>query len=267
MGSSLASQQATRELPVRPNMLPPIQPRPGPIATGSDLRTAPIDRVGESSERPQFFRPSNGRYEVPHTARPAIGDRRSFASHMSGQNGHDRPQGSTSPPRSGPPPFSAGNDRSSAARRDFLAPFERMYDLLSQTESHKYALQDLHHRYESALAAKTKEIGDFKNTAHAASTLLNNLQQSADSLKDMVRYEISRAPPPPSAASTSASAGGGGRPGLSADERQEFEEMKARMKKLEDMLASRAGSDGAVDGEPAAKRREGPGGEGKNVDA
>ncbi|RYE82452.1 MAG: hypothetical protein EOO65_05465 [Methanosarcinales archaeon] len=42
--------------------------------------------------------------------------------------------------------------------------------------------------------------------------MLNNLQQSTDSLKDMVRYEISRATP------KSASSGG-----LSTDERQEFE--------------------------------------------
>jgi hypothetical protein len=120
-------------------------------------------------------------------------------------------------------------DPVSPAKRDFLAPFERLYDLLSSTEQTKFMLHDLHQRYEATLATKVKEIGDFKSTTHAATTLLNNLQQSTDSLKDMVRYEISRSAPKPST-----SAGG-----LTNDERQEFEEMKARLQKLEDALAVR----------------------------
>ena len=124
-----------------------------------------------------------------------------------------------------------------------------MYDVLSQTESYKYTLQDLVNRYEKTLSAKHQEIGDFKSTAQAASTLLNNLQQSADSLKDMVRYEISRAPPPASATTPS-------KGGLTSDERKEFEDMKVRMKKLEDMLMSRENGDG---GERSTKRRKSKG--------
>lgn len=237
-------------------MLPPIQTRNGHMPQASDLRTAPIDRSAETGDRPQFFRPTNGRYEVPQTARPVMSDRRSVTGPHGpltglgerlpayGQNGHDRPIESHSPPRSAPHPSG------SAARREFLAPFERMYDLLSQTESLKYALQDMHHRYESALSNKNKEIGDFKNTAHAASTLLGNLQQSADSLKDMVRYEISRAPAPASTA----------RGGLSVDERKEFEEMKIRMKRLEEALSAR--NDGEEGGRPAKRRKS----KGSNAD-
>lgn len=231
-------------------MLPPIQTRNGHVAPGSDLRTAPIDRSGETSERPQFFRPSNGRYEVmPQTARPLLTDRRSMTVHP-GQpigdrlpsfgNGHERPA-DASPPRTS----------TTVGRREFLAPFDRLYDVLAQTEAHKYTMQDIIHRYELALSTKHKEIGDFKSTAQAASTLLNNLQQSADSLKDMVRYEISRAPPPaPSKSPTSGNKGG-----LSSDERKEFEDMKVRMKKLEDMLLSRENGDG----ERSSKRRKSKG--------
>lgn len=263
MGQSLAAQQASRERESigsgrPPNMLPPIHTRNGHMPQANDLRTAPIDRSAETTDRPQFYRPSGGRYDVvPQTARPVMADRRSFTGHAGpsvgerlpsfSQNGHDRPVESTSPPRSGPYPSG------SAARREFLAPFERMYDLLSQTESLKYVLQDMHHRYEAALSTKSKEIGDFKNTAHAASALLNNLQQSADSLKDMVRYEISRAPAPAPAL---------GRGGLSSDERQEFEEMKIRMRKLEEALAARADDDGI---DRPAKRRKSNGSNGEEA--
>jgi hypothetical protein len=148
----------------------------------------------------------------------------------------------------------------SSARRDFLAPFERLYEVLSSTESLKFVLTDLHHRYEATLSAKAKEIGDFKATTHAASTLLNNLQQSTDSLKDMVRYEIARAGNAPSASAqpASASAGTGG---LSSEERKEFEEMKVRMKKLEDALLSSSKGAGA-DTPKSNKRKKG----GKDAD-
>jgi hypothetical protein len=210
---SLAAQQSGR-----PGMMPPVQSRNGHLAP-VDPRVAPLDRSAETGERPQYFRPSSGRYEVmPHTARPAHPDRRSFTG-LAGpgpamhQNGHERRVEAMSP---------------SAARREFLAPFERLYEVLASTEQTKFVLHDLHHRYESALANKVKEIGDFKATTHAASTLLNNLQQSTESLKDMVRHEISRATPKTS-----------GSGGLSTDERQEFEEMKIRMKRMEELLESK----------------------------
>jgi hypothetical protein len=235
-------------------MLPPIQGRNGIHPPSSEIRAATVDRPIEAGERPQFFRPSSGRYEVmPHTARPAPLDRRSFTG-PSGpqyqQNGHGHP---ISPPRSG--------HSASAARREFMAPFERLYEVLSSTESLKFVLQDLHHRYESTLAAKAKEIGDFKATTHAASTLLNNLQQSTDSLKDMVRYEISRAgnAPAGSAPSTSAPTSAGASAaagGLSSDERKEFEEMKVRMKKLEEALLSGSTSKAHVDTPKSNKRKK-----------
>lgn len=254
MGHSLAAQQAGREREAlstgRPNMLPPIQTRNGHVPPGSDLRTAPIDRSAETSERPQFFRPSNGRYEVlPQSGRPMLTDRRSLTGHpgpptgdrigsFGNGQGQGRPAHSTTPPRTS----------TSVTRQDFLAPFDRLYDVLAQSENHKYTMQDLIHRYELALSTKHKEIGDFKSTAQAASTLLNNLQQSADSLKDMVRYEISRAPPPPG----STTSAGGHKGGLSSEERKEFEDMKIRMKKLEDILLSRENGDG----ERSSKRRK-----------
>jgi len=217
-------------------MMPPVQTRNGHLAPHADHRAAPVDRSAEIGDRPQYFRPSSGRYEVmPHTARPAPPDRRSF----------------TGPATSGPLPHSNGHERSidarspSAARRDFLAPFERLYEVLASTEQTKFILQDLHHRYESALASKVKEIGDFKSTTHAASTLLNNLQQSTDSLKDMVRYEISRAIP---------KAGTSG--GLTSDERQEFEEMKARMKKMEEALEAKGDGETTTSNPKTHKRKK-----------
>jgi len=61
-------------------------------------------------------------------------------------------------------------------------------------------------------------MADFKNTAAQASTLLGTLQASADSLKDMVRYEVNRA---------------------GSAERREVDELKERLKKLEEQLAAR----------------------------
>jgi hypothetical protein len=171
---------------------------------------------------------------MPHTARPAPAERRSF----------------TGPAGPGPSPHPNGHGRPepmspSAARREFLAPFERLYEVLASTEQTKFVLHDLHHRYESVLASKVKEIGDFKATTHAASTLLNNLQQSTDSLKDMVRYEISRATP---------KAGGSG--GLSSDERQEFEELKARMKKMEEALEKKGEVETTITTPKSHKRKK-----------
>ncbi len=56
-------------------------------------------------------------------------------------------------------------------------------------------------------------MGEFKETAAGASTLLGNLQASADSLKEMVRYEVERA---------------------GSTERREIEELRERTRKLEE---------------------------------
>jgi len=228
---SLAAQQSGG----RPGMMPPVQTRNGHLAPQVDPRAAPLGHSAEIGERPQYFRPSSGRYEVmPHTARPAPAERRSFTGPAGPvpsphPNGHGRPE-----------PMSP-----SAARREFLAPFERLYEVLASTEQTKFVLHDLHHRYESVLASKVKEIGDFKATTHAASTLLNNLQQSTDSLKDMVRYEISRATP---------KASGSG--GLSSYERQEFEDLRARMKKMEEALEKKGEVETAVTTPKSHKRKK-----------
>ena len=62
-------------------------------------------------------------------------------------------------------------------------------------------------------------MGEFKNTAAQAGTLLATLQASADSLKDMVRYEVNRA---------------------GSTERREVDELKERIKKLEERLEASA---------------------------
>lgn len=62
-------------------------------------------------------------------------------------------------------------------------------------------------------------MGEFKDTAARASTLLGNLQASADSLKEMVRYEVERAV---------------------SSERREVEELKEQVRRLEERLDKQA---------------------------
>lgn len=90
---------------------------------------------------------------------------------------------------------------------------------MHQADQLRYSLQDLLHRYEGAYSSQINAMGEFKNTATQASTLLGTLQASADSLKDMVRYEVNRA---------------------GSTERREVDELKDRIKKLEERLETSA---------------------------
>ena len=120
------------------------------------------------------------------------------------------------PPRSvalQPPPASS---TSPSRRQDFLQPFSRMYDLMSQMEQLRYSMIDAHHRSEDQYQLHLNAMSEFKATAAQASALLTTLQASAESLKDMVRYEINRAE--------------------SAD-RKELEDLRERVRRLEQQQA------------------------------
>ena len=157
---------------------------------------------------------------MPHTARPTISipsaDRRNFSGsslhtvHRVPSGGQSARNGqysrSPSPPHAGP-------------RDAFPQPNQTIYDLMHQADTLRYSLQDLLHRYEGAYSSQINAMGEFKNTAAQAGTLLATLQASADSLKDMVRYEVNRA---------------------GSTERREVDELKERIKKLEERLEASA---------------------------
>lgn len=71
---------------------------------------------------------------------------------------------------------------------------------------------------------------EFKGTAASSNTLLGNLQQSAESLKEMVRYEVGRSI---AAGGTAGAAGAGG---SGEANKKEVDELKERIKKLEEKL-------------------------------
>ena len=75
---------------------------------------------------------------------------------------------------------------------------------------------DAHHRSEDQYQLHLNAMSEFKATAAQASALLTTLQASAESLKDMVRYEINRAE--------------------SAD-RKELEDLRERVRRLEQQQA------------------------------
>lgn len=102
-------------------------------------------------------------------------------------------------------------------------PEDHLFDLIQQTEALKYSLQELHRRFEQTQQTQATAFHEFKGTAAQASTLLGTLQQSADSLKEMVRYEVQRA------------------------EWNEVEGLKARVKVLEALVGDKA-SNGAANG-------------------
>lgn len=103
-------------------------------------------------------------------------------------------------------------------REQFLAPFSQLYDMLSSVDGLRYQLQDMIHRTEQAYQNQMQANNEFKSTAAQASSLLGTLQQSADSLKEMVRYEVDR------------SAGA---------DRREVDELRDRVRSLEDRLSQR----------------------------
>jgi hypothetical protein len=60
---------------------------------------------------------------------------------------------------------------------------------------------------------------DFKGTAQQANQLLTSLQASADSIKELVRYEVAK---------------------REKEERREVDELRERVKRLEERLGEKA---------------------------
>ena len=210
LGQGLQTQQQSPRDPMSGShgghhILPPL-----PGYAHMDPRTAPLShartRNGDERDprdpreaeftRGQFWRPlprPTGYENVPHTARPTISipseHRRNFTTsslhpslgprdrrlsgHANGQHSQtpSPPHGVSRDPFPQPPPGS-------------------FYD--PQTEQLRFALQDLLHRYEVALAGHVNDTAEFKNTAAQAGALMGTLQASADSIKDLVRYEVNK---------------------------------------------------------------------------
>lgn len=72
------------------------------------------------------------------------------------------------------------------------------------------------HRSEQAYTSQMAATNDFKQTAANANSLLSTLQQSAESLKEMVRYEVERS---------------------SSADRRELDELRDRLRSLEDRVS------------------------------
>lgn len=224
LNQGLTTQQASpREVPsgsqtaLLPHILPPIHGYP-PNGM-SDPRTAPISHTRTRTDDHEFARQQQPYYhrhrypeQSPHTAvQPTTANRRNFTMQsLQPPSGAPHPHGTHSHSPSSPPIH---------RRETFLQPFNQLYDLLAHHDALHFPLQDLLHRYEGVYSAQLGAMGEFKDTAARASTVLENLQASADSLKEMVRYEVERAG--------------------SAD-RRENEELKERMKRLEERLDKQA---------------------------
>lgn len=237
MGHGLAAQQQSpREHPGPasahlPTILPPL-----PGYSHLDPRTAPLShtRTRNGDERDhrdheyrnqnQYWRPlpRAAVYEnMPHTARPAItlpSERRNFttpvlhpppnSSTRDRQTSGSRPSRNGQYSRSPTPPVPSSRDA-------FPQPQQSVYDLMHQADQIKFSLQDLLHRYEGALGSQLNSMADFKNTVAQANTLLGTLQASADSLKEMVRYEVGRA---------------------GSTDRREIEELREELKRLKEKV-------------------------------
>ncbi|ODN85661.1 hypothetical protein L198_07490 [Cryptococcus wingfieldii CBS 7118] len=112
-------------------------------------------------------------------------------------------------PRSQPPPPAAPIP----SREAFLNPFATLYDSLSQTTHLQSTLTALLHSSENLTAQQARQMEEFKSTMSMAKGLLGSLQSSADSLREMVRYEVER---------------------RGREDRREMEEMKERLRRLEE---------------------------------
>lgn len=240
MGQGLAAQQQAAmsgsQTAIPPTILPPLtgyshlDPRTAPIShtrtrNGDERERDPRDPREHEYSRGQFWRPlprPTGYENVPHTARPTISipssDRRNFSGPSMHPSHRDRQLSGGHPGRNGQ--YSLSPSPPHGGSRDaFPQPSNSIYDLMHQADQLRYSLQDLLHRYEGAYSSQINAMGEFKNTATQASTLLGTLQASADSLKDMVRYEVNRA---------------------GSTERREVDELKDRIKKLEERLETSA---------------------------
>nr|XP_019008557.1 uncharacterized protein I206_06234 [Kwoniella pini CBS 10737]OCF47338.1 hypothetical protein I206_06234 [Kwoniella pini CBS 10737] len=235
----LASQQASpREPPsgsqtsVPPHILPPLQDY-GHHGSGlTDPRTAPIGHRSRNGEEHEFARQQGPYYNLPQTrplGRPyesqgnlrgpaTVSDRRNFSVPQIPPSASTRYEPGVPSPRRSSLHQSSNTSPSSSSprvsRETFLQPFNQLYDLIyTQMDSYRYQLGDLHNRYESLYSQQLTQMNEFKNTANASNTLLGNLQQSADSLKDMVRYEVER---------------------NNSNKDREIEELRERLRRLEE---------------------------------
>ncbi|WVF69901.1 hypothetical protein IAT40_004684 [Kwoniella sp. CBS 6097] len=244
LNQGLASQQASpREPPsgsqtaLPPHILPPLHGYSHHPNGLTDPRTAPLShaRGSRNGDEHEFARQQGPYYGLPQT-RPLVRPYESQSSgNMRAPTSNERrnfsvPSTNLQPPSASPryevtsPRRLSGHLSNSPAsprvsREAFLAPFNQLYDLYAQTDSLRYSLQELLHRYEGAYQSQLNAMSEFKSTANAAGTLLGNLQASADSLKDMVRYEVER--------------------NSSAKDR-EMEEMRDRLRRLEEKLEKQA---------------------------
>lgn len=98
-------------------------------------------------------------------------------------------------------------------REAFLHPFNTLYDSLLSCTTLQHHLSDLVSRASSLHAEQGVAVQEFRRTAGAAERLLVSLQQSADSLREMVRYEVER---------------------KAREDRKEIEELKERLRRLEE---------------------------------
>jgi hypothetical protein len=101
--------------------------------------------------------------------------------------------------------------------------------LLRQTDSLRYTLEQLIHRAEGAYSSQMTMMSDFKVTAGTAGSVLGNLQASAESLKEMVRYEVGKA-------MEVAGAGARGEEQGDKGDKGEMEEMRERLRRLEEKM-------------------------------
>ncbi|WVQ84139.1 hypothetical protein IAT38_006286 [Cryptococcus sp. DSM 104549] len=183
------------------------------------------------------------------------GDRRNFTVPSGVPRYNTSPRGSGSGSGHAPHPGAGAGGHSHSAspispnpiavslppRNEFLAPFSQLYDLLGTTDSLRFTLQNLLHRYESAYAQQLAQMSEFKGTANAAGVMLGNLQKSADSLREMVRYEVERG---------------------ARDDRRELEELRERVRVLEAAAGGAAAGAG-----PAASAATAPAGESSTGEA
>lgn len=187
-----------------------------------DPRYAPD--MGPRSARPQpgtadrrNFPPVSG--HPHHSAHPSQGGYPASPHGRGPQSGPMGPSPSSARPSNGMSHTNGGYSASPSPpnmREQFLAPFSQLFDMLGSVDQLRFQLQDMLHRADQSYSNQLSATNEFKQTAAQASSLLSSLQQSADALKDMVRYEVDRS--------------------ASAD-RREIDDLRERMRALEDMIS------------------------------
>ncbi|WOO85908.1 uncharacterized protein LOC62_07G009394 [Vanrija pseudolonga] len=203
-GSTHRTSQDTRYPEISLDMAGPRSARPQPQPSTADRRTFSVTGI---AGHPSAYPPS------PHARGPPPGPSSGVPPPQRASNGHHRGNGGYSASPS--PPHQTTHTHH---REQFLAPFSQLYDLLGSVDNLRYSLQDMIHRGESAYAAQMAATADFKATAAQAGNLLATLQQSAESLKEMVRYEVDRA---------------------GSAERREVDDLRDRIRLLEERLDRR----------------------------